>query len=79
MAAPTQTPFNSGNLLLPGGAADWLVVDGKIRERRRKRGRLEVTYYIDFYPKLSGRDRFLNSESGVTFESYEHGCGLCQH
>ena len=72
MAAPTQTPFNSGNLLLPGGAADWLVVDGKIRERRRKRGRLEVTYYIDFYPKLSGRDRFLNSESGVTFESYEH-------
>jgi site-specific recombinase XerD len=72
MTAPAKTSFNSGNLLLLRGAADWRVVDGKIRERHRKRGRLEVTYYIDFYPKLTGRDRFLNSESGVTFESYGH-------
>lgn len=69
MAAPTQTPFCPRNLPSPSSEADWRVVDGKIRSRRRPSGL--VTYYIDFYPKLKGADRYLWSYSGVQFKSHE--------
>jgi integrase len=69
LVKPTQTPFGPRDLPLPGSAADWRVVDGKIRSRRRKSGR--VTYLLDFYPKLKGPDRYLTSYMGVTLDTHE--------
>ncbi|MCH8891335.1 MAG: site-specific integrase [Myxococcales bacterium] len=69
MTATLQTPLCSGNLPLLDSAADWRIVDGRIRSRRRKSGR--VTYFIDFYPKLKGRDQRLYSHSGITLETRE--------
>lgn len=69
VTAPVQTPLCSRNLPLLDSAADWRVVDGRIRSRRRKSGR--ITYFIDFYPKLQGRDQRLYSHSGITLETRE--------
>jgi site-specific recombinase XerC len=77
VAAPTQTPFGSRNLPLPASAADWRVVDGKIRSRPARRSG-KITFYLDFHPLLKGPDRFLTSYSGVTLETREDALILQQ-